>query len=219
MTEAEWLVCTNPISLLRLLGPRATGRKVRLLASACFRERGWDGDRIHRDAVEVAERYADGLADGIDLLASQPRVRSTTGNEPRVGGRPHPDEEEVIRLNWKNFAARDLTDERMNAVEPVAIHAAGKVGGRVARRYHVALLRDMFGNPFRPVTVEPACLTSTVVSLAEGIYAERAFDRLPIFADALKDAGCDNADILDHCRGPGPHVRGCWVVDLVLGKS
>ena len=60
---------------------------------------------------------------------------------------------------------------------------------------------------------------STVVSLAEGIYAERAFDRLPILADALQDAGCDNPDVLDHCRGDGPHARVCWVVDLILGKT
>jgi hypothetical protein len=70
-----------------------------------------------------------------------------------------------------------------------------------------------------PVTPSQSWLTPTVVSLAEGIYADRAFDRLPILADALQDAGCDNADVLDHCRGPGPHARGCWVIDLVLGKE
>src|SRR5262245_19189484 len=67
--------------------------------------------------------------------------------------------------------------------------------------------------------IDPNWLTSTVVDLARGIYEERAFDRLPILADALQDAGCDNDDLLGHCRGPGPHARGCWVVDLVLGKS
>jgi hypothetical protein len=81
------------------------------------------------------------------------------------------------------------------------------------------IFRDIFGNPFRPVTVDPEWGTSTVVGIADGIYADRAFDRLPILADALQDAGCENSDLLDHCRGPGPHVRGCWVVDLVLGKS
>ena len=87
--------------------------------------------------------------------------------------------------------------------------------------YRVAntFIRDIFGNPFRPVAFDPAWLTSTAVALAEGIYADRAFDRLPILADALQDAGCDDADILDHCRGDGPHVRGCWVVDLVLGEG
>ena len=87
-------------------------------------------------------------------------------------------------------------------------------------RVVIPFLRDIVGNPFRPVAVDPGWLTSTVVDLARGIYAERAFDRLPILADALQDAGCENADILGHCRDPqAVHVRGCWVVDLVLGKS
>jgi hypothetical protein len=81
------------------------------------------------------------------------------------------------------------------------------------------LLRDIFGNPFRPPTFDPSWRTSTAVGLARSIYAARAFDRLPILADALEEAGCDNPDVLSHCRGDGPHVRGCWVVDLVLGKS
>jgi hypothetical protein len=81
------------------------------------------------------------------------------------------------------------------------------------------LQRDIFGNPFRAVTLDPQWLTSTVLLLARGIYEDRAFDRLPILADALMDAGCDSADILDHLRGPGPHARGCWVLDLILGKE
>jgi hypothetical protein len=68
-----------------------------------------------------------------------------------------------------------------------------------------------------PATIDPAWLTTTVVSLARGIYAERAFDRMPVLADALQDAGCEDLRLLGHCRGPGPHGRGCWVVDLVLG--
>jgi hypothetical protein len=81
-------------------------------------------------------------------------------------------------------------------------------------------LHDIFGNPFRPVTLDPSWLTSDVVALARGIYDERAFDRMPILADALQDAGCDSEDVLNHCRDEkGTHVRGCWVVDLLLGKS
>ena len=80
-------------------------------------------------------------------------------------------------------------------------------------------LRDIFGNPFRLVAIEPAWLTETVVGIARGIYEDRAFERMPILADALQDAGCEHPDILTHCREPGVHVRGCWVVDLVLGKS
>ena len=81
------------------------------------------------------------------------------------------------------------------------------------------MIHCIFGNPFRPATADPAWLTSTAVALAAGIYEDRAFDRLPILADSLEDAGCTNADILTHLRGPGPHVRGCWALDLVLGKT
>jgi len=81
------------------------------------------------------------------------------------------------------------------------------------------LVREIFGNPLRPAVVDPSWQTSTVVALAQAIYHERAYDRMPILSDALEDAGCTNADILSHCRGPGPHVRGCWVVDLLLGKE
>jgi hypothetical protein len=86
-----------------------------------------------------------------------------------------------------------------------------------------ALLRDLFDlHPFRPVTIAPSWLAwndGTPVRLAKAIYESRAFDRLPILADALEEARCDNADILNHCRQPGPHVRGCWVIDLLLGKT
>ncbi len=81
------------------------------------------------------------------------------------------------------------------------------------------LLRDIFGNPFHPVALDPAWRTEAVVALARAVYDDRAFDRLPVLADALEDAGCADADVLAHCRGDGPHVRGCWVVDLILGKA
>ncbi len=106
--------------------------------------------------------------------------------------------------------------------------AVRKYLGSASTKRHVAnnepvdqatLLRCIFGNPFRPVSLVPAWLTSTVVARAEGIYADRDFERLPIFADAHEDAGCGHADILAHCRYDGPHARGCWVVDLVLGKE
>src|SRR5262249_3489199 len=84
------------------------------------------------------------------------------------------------------------------------------------------LLRDIIGNPFRPVAINPAWLTwngGTVPKVAQAIYDERAFDRMPVLADALEDAGCSDAAVLNHCRQPGVHVRGCWVVDLLLGKG
>ncbi len=84
------------------------------------------------------------------------------------------------------------------------------------------LLRDIIGNPFRPDALDPSWLAwndGAIRKMAQLIYDDRAFDRLPLLADALEDAGCTDADILAHCRGGGEHVRGCWVVDLILSKD
>ena len=90
----------------------------------------------------------------------------------------------------------------------------------VARGSMQKCFYEIFGNPFRPVTFDPAWRTSTVFALAQGIYDDKAFDRMPILADALQDADCDNDDILNHLRdATAPHVRGCWALDLVLGKE
>ena len=100
-----------------------------------------------------------------------------------------------------------------------AIDISDAISQYLSRSDQADIIRDVFGNPFRPVAVAPARLTPTVLSLAQGIYADRAFDRLPILADALHDAGCDNDDLLTHLRGSDPHVKGCWALDLVLGKA
>jgi hypothetical protein len=113
-------------------------------------------------------------------------------------------------------ADRDRTDVFVRAVELIK----KKRPPRRALQQLVPLLRCIVGNPFRPVAFDPRWRSETAVALATGIYAERAFDRLPILADALEEAGCDHPDVLAHCRDPHqPHARGCWVVDLVLGKS
>ena len=85
-----------------------------------------------------------------------------------------------------------------------------------------ALLRDIVGNPFRPAAVDPTVLRwhgDAAARLAGAVYAEGAFDRLPVLADMLEQAGCADAGLLGHLRAPGPHVRGCWALDLVLGKG
>jgi hypothetical protein len=107
---------------------------------------------------------------------------------------------------------------RWAGIDEVA-EAALKRCGEKKDEQLAELIRDIFGNPFRPVTLDPRWLTASVLDLARAIYDERAFEWMPILADALMDAGCGHEDILLHCRGNGPHVRGCWVVDLLLGKS
>jgi hypothetical protein len=101
----------------------------------------------------------------------------------------------------------------------VAYCSASGAPGEREQAAHADLLRDIFGNPFRPVTFHSSWLTPTVLDLAKSIYDERAFDRMPILADALEDAGCNNPDILDHCRQPAEHAGGCWCLDLILGKE
>ena len=101
---------------------------------------------------------------------------------------------------------------------PMLTFLHGKVS---ERKFQSAILRDIC-NPYCSVAITDASLMwndRTIVRIAQAIYDERAFERLPVLADALAEAGCDDADILAHCRGPGPHVRGCWVVDLLLGKE
>jgi hypothetical protein len=115
----------------------------------------------------------------------------------------------------KRMAAINKNDPAPESAEQIRI---GDAAEAEEMPHLIALLRDIFGNPFRPLALKPAWRTSDVLALATGIYEEKAFDRMPILADALQDTGCDNDDVLSHCRGEGPHVRGCWVVDLILEK-
>jgi hypothetical protein len=113
-------------------------------------------------------------------------------------------------------------DSSAEEIEKIGKHPTFLSGVAVGKRIQADLLREVVGNPFRPVTINPAWLTwndGTVRRIAQTIYDERGFDRMPILADALTDAGCDNEDILNHCRSEGPHVKGCWAVDLILGKE
>ena len=222
MTEAEWLAATDPLPMLVLIRSRAGDRKLRLFAVACCRSmfatvqvNPWD-----RDAVVTAERYADGLTD-LDELAEA--ASSTTSDWTAA------------------FACAEAAsvESAFAAAEHASGNAAWEVGSQIASRNDVdeddnpvtvvarlgemalqaSLARDIFGNPLRPVVVDPGWLTETAVGIARGIYDDRAFERMPILADALQDAGCEDEQVLSHCREPGTHVRGCWVVDLVLGKS
>jgi hypothetical protein len=117
--------------------------------------------------------------------------------------------EPIRNSGWRYAAAEVLGIEEDANPEPSRTMAV-----LLPRVFH-----DVFGNPFRPATLDPTWRTPTVVALASQMYQLRDFSPMPILADALQDAGCDSADVLGHCRGPGPHVRGCWVADLVLGKA
>jgi hypothetical protein len=214
MTEAEWLVAPEAAEMLWFLGKKAGVRKRRLFACASVR-RIWHllDDPRSRRAVEVAEAFADGIAD----KNTAKRVRSEASAAARLTSKGiwSPADAAAICVNQ--------TVEDISTAARAAI-AASKVGIPLSseRKAQAALVRDIFGNPFRPPHLDPAWLAwndSTVVKLAQVVYDDRAFDRLPVLADALEEAGCNDANILDHCRQPGEHVRGCWIVDLLLGKS
>jgi hypothetical protein len=209
MTEAQWLTCTDPNALVAFVDGRMSDRKARLLACALGR-RLWPylGDDRSRRLVEVAERFADEMADSGELAeARQAAYEAVRGGASRLAvwaGDPGA---------WQ--AARVMAREALSAGWETG---ARNIAARLTNKTR-SLVRCIFGNPFRPVAADPAWLTSTAVGLASAIYAERAFDRLPILADALEDAGCDHPDVLAHCRTHPEHARGCWVVDLILGKS
>src|SRR5262245_45947483 len=235
MTEAEWLGCKHPGSMLASLpGGRMSQRKARLYGAACCR-RLWDQlPEEGRWAVEVAELYADGLAGAEDLEAARTAARVACGGRvpPAVLAVLHLAGEGPLRDNATLIITCDAADAAF-----CAGYAGADAGELIIRRRidgvptpadavwaaeeeaQAALLRCALGNPFRPVTLKPSWLTPAVRALAQGIYEDRRFADLPVLADALEEAGCTSADVLAHCRGPGEHVRGCWVVDLVLGKG
>jgi hypothetical protein len=199
MNEEVWNDCTDPSPMLTQLSwvGMVSDRKLRLFAvAACRRIWFWLEDPQNELILEAQESFADGQSPQNEI----PRARQRrTCDWPGLGVR-------VDTSGW-SFAfsvaqatKRDVGEEEMNV--------------------QAALLRCIFGPlPFRPVALDPAWLTPTVANLAHAIYHDRAFHNLPVLADALEEAGCHDAHILTHCRQPGEHVRGCWVVDLVLGKT
>lgn len=235
MTEAEWLSSTDAAAMLDFLRGRGGDRKLRLFACACCR-RVWRLilDPRHRRAVEVAERWADGRSGGEERAEARadldypPDVSEGSVIEPGPTRHAHlaarftlrraPDAVMADRCLFE-AAAAEGTDELPveNRDWPDGDEWVRFLRSRMAP--YAALLRCIFGNPIRPVTIAPEWLTSTVLALAKGIYDDRAFDRLPYLADALQDAGCTSDEVLEHCRGPNIHARGCWLIDGLLGKK
>lgn len=243
----QWLTSTDPEAMLEFL--RNAGdpseRRCRLFACACVRRISPLAGPASLDAVAVAEQFADGRATEDELVAARrgagpvaaTRLRGHAvavvwaasyccahwaGHSPNLPYKP----------GW--LAAVRASGHARDAVVRKAASDAQKSAGnalavmRAARDAEVhaqaALLRDIFGDPCRSrPSVEAAWLAlhdGTVKKLAEAIYVERAFERMPLLADALEDAGCTDKDILAHCREPrGVHVRGCYIIDLLLGKK
>ena len=231
MTEAEWLACTDPEKMLEFLQGKVSDRKLRLFACACCR-RIWpliETEPRDWQAVLVSEWYADGLGTIGHLLYARNESRSSE----RAAATTSAFWAATYAVRGVELALRHSTraPEDRNHYLHMEENRSYFAGYAPAADCLVAeqqlgqakLLRDIFSNPFRPSpSLSPAVLgwnDSTVRRIAQTIYEEHDFEHLPILADALEDAGCDNADILKHCREPGEHVCGCWVLDLLLGKS
>jgi hypothetical protein len=226
MREEEWRsgdLATLEFQLLT--GDEAvpvSDRKLRLWAAACCRL-CWEllNDRRSRDAVEGAERFADARLSAAELAALSRASREAYQTISNF-------DQAVRPFRHAALAADNTASPVRGPVLGTPHHArsalvtAGPASEETAYTEVRALLHDVFGNPFRPTVISAAWLAwdgGTVLKFAQAVYEERAFDRLPILADALEEAGCTDAELLGHLRGPGPHVRGCWALDVLLGRG
>jgi hypothetical protein len=199
MTEEQWLASADaPAMLAWLLSDetiqagfkRPSDRKLRLFSCECLRPRCSYLSERTRSYVNWQQSHPD------EAPADQPQIRDSG-----------------LAEHMRRGAAKAVVQ-----VVAVTRESPSRLGGIPPAR-QAALLREVVGNPFRPVPVSPAWLTADVLRLAADAYQNNALEQLPILADALEEAGCDASELLAHLRGPGPHVRGCWALDLVLGRS
>jgi hypothetical protein len=234
MTEQEWLESGDLDALLEWLDERCEsvgypGRKARLFNCGCCRQI-WEhfADERCRQAVEVAERFADGAADERALKIAHSKQKSALAKAwPGSDIMPSYEYDEGTASQWAACAAQGASfyNPPASVDARMAVNQAESVAGYTARALSVTkdalcpLFRDVFGNAFRSATLDASWRTTRIVALTQAMYDEGQFDRMGILADALEEAGCTDAEVLAHCRGPGPHVRGCWVVDLLLGKE
>ncbi|HYT88659.1 MAG TPA: hypothetical protein VEL76_08120 [Gemmataceae bacterium] len=249
MTETEWLNSTDPGEMLKFLEGRTTSRKLRLFACGCCR-RVWHllEPYCGRFAIELLELETEELAfpaqvsialgpvDRAGRTAQSRAVREAMESVLAAGALRSAEPPYLDRRAWwyEQEQVRELarTAQRVQqyrgGAEQCASSAAravavdGSSSGAEERAAQAALLRDVVGNPFQPVVVDPTWLAwnnRTVRKLAREIDVERRYAEVPILADALEEAGCTDEAILDHCRGPGPHIRGCWVVDALLDRQ
>jgi hypothetical protein len=224
MTEAEWLACTHPVLLLHFLEPTASHRKQRLFACACCRCIWCLLNKHSRKAVIVAEEYADGTAGEQALKRAAHAAWQAASKGPRkatadagLGRRWISQAVAAACWNYKSMWGPMIA--AFDALAEITACSEWEELGNQPVPHAVDLIHDIFGNPYRPSPVDLTWFAwdgGIASKMAQSIYDERAFDRLPILADALEEAGCTDAAILAHCRGPGPHTRGCWVVDLLL---
>jgi hypothetical protein len=214
MTEAEWLSAPYDEDVLQFLrlGRKTTPRKIRLFCCGLVRrEIEWLRHPWGQELLSLAERFADGRAPKVEMG----RVHRYVLRRIMQGALPETTEEERRINNATKMALGAACPDVWSAASTFVMVPECRAG-------EDEFLRDVVGNPFQPMAVNAAWLAWNdrgIQKIAQHIYNDHAFDSLPVLADALEEAGCTDAAILAHCREPGPHVRGCWVVDALLGKS
>jgi hypothetical protein len=240
VTEAEWLACLEPQPMLEHLQSvgvwrtRAGRRKMRLFSCACCRRIGDVLDHVGRTAVAVCEEFAEGRLSKPDVSEFQAgllhghlrgRVRPTPQNlalwacEHAIS---HSDL--VMRARSVAYLVRAVIagGDAHHAVltgAPLNLYARYPDALRAEEAAQCSLLRCLSGNPFRPVAILLTWRTPSAVGLARAAYEEQKFDLLPVLGDALEDSGCAESALLGHLRGPGPHLRACWALELLLAQA
>ena len=227
MTEQEWLECKDPQKILEFLKGRASDRKLRLFLTA------WG----HRTLVDSPYEDLTDVVPAVELFVEKAISPADFA----------PAREEIGWGTSEMCESLNLRAEVLSVAvqeEPVSAEAASQAAARALEGWRMNvpdldihkenlalcnLLRDIFGNPLRPIAISPSILAwrdSTIPRLALAVYDKRQLPGghldpalLAVLADALEEAGCRDADILGHLRSPGPHVRGCWPVDLLLGRK
>jgi hypothetical protein len=219
MIEAEWPTSTEPDSMLYQIRDTATDRKLRLFAIACAKHNPLlPQDHQASWLIAMAEQYVEGAIDPY-------RLESARREAERLA-------EDYWLDAWGGIGRAILVPitVQVAVADPLEIrsvwHMAKSVWDAgdeaIERRWLASVLRDLFGNPWHPVSLDPMLRRwngGVAVTLAQEMYESCEFSRAPLLGDMLEDAGCTDPQVLEHLRGPGPHVRGCWVVDLLLGKS
>jgi hypothetical protein len=213
VAREEWFACEYPGNMMTWLRT-ASGRKLRLFACASCRQVWDEMSAAGRELVLAAERWADGIITRNELQAIRENQEKLLPRDS-FGVLTRPDKAALATATPRKDALRDLLAD-------VAVGKVGQFDGAGLRRvhsHHAQLLHDIFDDLFLSAVVEPSWRTPPVLELAKGIYASGVVDGLPILADALEEAGCEQEEILSHCRSGKQHVRGCWVVDQVLKKE
>jgi len=221
MTEQEWLKCRSPQQMLEFLQDRASERKLRLFAVACCRRIQHVYGSQGRAALDLTEQFADGLIGQNEWLAGVGIGRG--GVDAAVACANQALLSLLLPNDAASGAARAAGLWSAYAAGTDAAWGAPRAAVEAAERARQAdLLRDILGSPVRKPRIDAVWLRwneCTVERLAQGVYGEGRFGDLPVLADALEEAGCADEAILSHCRQPGEHVRGCWVIDLLTGRG